>query len=202
MPNGGTSGIDNILYFVALGSTRNQGKDNMICIREERPENVGEVRKLNEIAFMQAFGPAPEADLVERLRENCASILSLVAVQDDRIVGHIIFSPVRIEGDKTVDGMGLAPMAVLPELQHQGIGSRLVQAGIEILKNQGSPFIIVLGHPEYYPRFGFELASHNGIRRQWEGVPDEAFMILILNEKAMSGVNGVARYRSEFDEVM
>lgn len=174
----------------------------MICIREERPENIGEVKKLKEIAFMQAFDQAPEADLVERLRENCASILSLVAVQDDRIVGHIIFSPVRIEGDKTVDGMGLAPMAVLPELQHQGIGSRLVQAGIEILKNQGSPFIIVLGHPKYYPCFGFELASHNGIRSQWEGVPDEAFMILILNEKAMSGVHDVARYRSEFDEAM
>jgi putative acetyltransferase len=100
----------------------------------------------------------------------------------------------------TVDGMGLAPMAVLPELQHQGIGSRLVRAGIEILKSQSSPFIMVLGHPEYYPRFGFEPASHRRIRSQWEGVPDEAFMILILNENAMSGVHGVARYRGEFDE--
>jgi putative acetyltransferase len=68
------------------------------------------------------------------------------------------------------------------------------QASIGILRNQGSPFIIVLGHPEYYPRFGFELASHSGIRSQWEGVPDEAFMLLILNEKAVSGVHGVARY--------
>jgi putative acetyltransferase len=175
----------------------------MIRIRKERHEDIREVRKLNEKAFIQAYGQASEADLVDKLRENCASILSLVAVRDDRIVGHIMFSPVRIEGDKIMDGMGLAPMAVLPELQHQGIGSRLVQAaGLEILKNQGSPFIIVLGHPEYYPRFGFELASHSVICSQWEGVPDEAFMILILNEKAVSGVHGVARYRNEFDEAM
>jgi putative acetyltransferase len=174
----------------------------MICIREESPEDIGDVRKLNEKAFMQAFDQAPEADLVDRLRKNCASILSLVAVRDDKIVGHIFFSPVRIEGEKIVDGMGLGPMAVLPELQHQGIGSRLVQAGIGILKNRGSPFIIVLGHPEYYPRFGFELASHRGIRSQWKGVPDEASMILILDENATSGMHGVARYRGEFDESM
>jgi putative acetyltransferase len=78
----------------------------MIRIRKERPEDNGEVRKLNEKAFIQAYGQAPEADLVDKLRENCASILSLVAVRDDRIVGHITFSPVRIEGDKTMDGMG------------------------------------------------------------------------------------------------
>jgi putative acetyltransferase len=151
---------------------------------------------------MQAFGQAPEADLIDRLRMDCPGILSLVAVQNDLIVGHIIFSHVRIEGDKAVDGMGLGPMAVLPEQQHQGIGSQLVKAGIEILKSRGMPFIIVLGHPEYYPRFGFEPASHSDILSQWEGVPNEAFMILILDEKAMSGVYGVARYRSEFDEAM
>lgn len=174
----------------------------MICIRKEKPEDIEEIKKLNEKAFMQAFGQAPEADLIDRLRENCPSILSLVATQDNQIVGHIAFSPVRIENDIIVEGMGLGPMAVLPEFQHTGIGSRLVEAGIEILKNQGSPFIIVLGHPEYYPRLGFELASHSGIHSQWEGVPDEAFMILILNKKAMSDVHGVAKYRSEFDEAM
>lgn len=174
----------------------------MICIREEKPEDIEEIRKLNEKTFMQAFGQAPEASLVDRLRENCLNILSLVAAQDDQVVGHIVFSPVKIEGDRTLDGMGLGPMAVLPEFQHRGIGSRLVQAGIEILKNQGSPFIIVVGHPEYYPRFGFELASHSGIRSQWEGVPDEAFMILILNENALSDIHGVARYSSEFDDAV
>jgi putative acetyltransferase len=174
----------------------------MISIREERPKDIAEVRKLNEITFMQAFGWAPEADLVDRLRLSAPGLLSLVAVQDDQIVGHIMFSPVRIEGRMPVDGVGLAPMAVLPELQQQGIGSRLVKAGIEILKSRSLPFITVLGHPEYYPRFGFEPASRRGIRSQWEGVPDEAFMILILDEKVMSGVHGVARYRAEFDEAV
>jgi len=174
----------------------------MICIREERPVDIENVRKLNEKAFTQAFGQAPEADLVDRLRENCSNILSLVAVQNDQVIGHIYFSPVNISGDKIIEGIGLGPMAVLPEFQRRGIGSQLVQAGIEILKRRGYTFIIVLGHPEYYPRFGFKRASHSGIRSQWEGVPDEAFMILILNEEAMIGVCGIARYRNEFDETV
>jgi putative acetyltransferase len=175
----------------------------MIRIREERPEDIGEIRKVNEEAFTQAFGQAPEADLVDRLRENSPRLLSLVAVDgDNAVVGHILFSPVKIEGDRIVEGIGLAPMAVLPKFQRQGIGTRLVQAGIEMLKSKGRPFVIVLGHPDYYPRFGFEPASHKGTRCQWDGVPDEAFMILILDEKAMEGISGVARYRSEFDEAM
>ena len=174
----------------------------MICIREERPVDIENVRKLNEKAFTQAFGQAPEAALVDRLRENCSNILSLVAVQNDQVIGHIYFSPVNISGDKIIEGIGLGPMAVLPEFQRRGIGSQLVQAGIEILKRRGYTFIIVLGHPEYYPRFGFKRASHSGIRSQWEGVPDEAFMILILNEEAMIGVYGIARYRNEFDETV
>lgn len=174
----------------------------MIFIREEGPKDIEVIRKLNEKAFMQAFGQASEANVIDSLRENCTNILSLVAVQDDQVVGHIFFSPVKIDSDKVIEGMGLGPMAVLPELQHQRIGSRLVQAGIEILKCRGDPFIIVLGHPEYYPRFGFERASLYGIASQWEGVPGEAFMILILNDEAMFGVCGVARYRNEFDEAM
>ena len=164
--------------------------------------DIEKVRKLNEKAFTQAFGQAPEAALVDRLRENCVNILSLVAVQNDQVIGHIYFSPVKISGDKIIEGMGLGPMAVLPEFQRRGIGSQLVQAGIEMLKRRGYTFIIVLGHPEYYPRFGFKRASHSGIRSQWEGVPDEAFMIRILNEEAMIGVYGIARYRNEFDEAV
>jgi putative acetyltransferase len=174
----------------------------MIRIREERPEDIGAIRKVNEEAFTQAFGQAHEADLVDRLRKSCPGLQSIVAMKGDIVVGHILFSPVKIEGDRIVEGMGLAPMAVLPKFQRQGIGTRLVQAGIEMLKNRSWPFIIVLGHPEYYPRFGFERASHKGIRSQWDGVPDEAFMILILDEKTMESVSGVARYRSEFDDAM
>jgi putative acetyltransferase len=84
-------------------------------------------------------------------------LLSLVAVEKEKIVGHILFSSAIIEGEHgVVKGMGLAPMAVLPEFQRQGIGSQLVKAGIEKLRKTKCPFIIVLGHPEYYPRFGFE----------------------------------------------
>ena len=97
--------------------------------------------------------------------------------------------------------MGLAPLAVLPEFQRLGVGSALVRAGISMLKDMGCPFIIVLGHPGYYPRFGFQKASTCGIRCQWE-VPDEAFMILVLNQQAMEGISGVARYRNEFDEAI
>ncbi|MCJ7445845.1 MAG: N-acetyltransferase [Methanotrichaceae archaeon] len=135
----------------------------MIGIREERPEDIGEVRKVNEKAFMQAFGQSPEADIVDKLRQNCLEILSLVAVRDNQVVGHILFSPIRIEGNKTTEGMGLGPMAVLPEFQRHGIGAQMIQVGIEMLKSQGLPFIIVLGHPEYYPRFGFKRASNKSI---------------------------------------
>jgi putative acetyltransferase len=171
----------------------------MIFIREEKVEDIEQIRIINE----QAFGQPAEASIVDRLRQNCPDLLSLVALDGDEIVGHILFSPAKIEGStKTIEGMGLAPMAVLSAYQHQGIGTLLVNRGIEMLKSRGCPFIIVLGHAEYYPRFGFEQASLHGICSQWDGVPDEAFMILILEKAAMKGVLGVARYRDEFDEAM
>ena len=168
----------------------------MALIREEMTEDIEAIRKVNE----QAFSQQAEANIVDKLRENCPDILSLVAVQEEKIMGHILFSPARIEGERIAEGMGLAPVAVTPEWQHKGIGSLLVQKGIEMLKDRSYAFVIVLGHPEYYPRFGFERASQYGIRSQWVGVPDEAFMILILDRSAMKDISGVARYRSEFDE--
>ena len=173
--------------------------EDMIMIREERREDEGAIQALNE----KAFGQPAEANIVDKLRKGCPGLLSLVALDGDEVVGHILFSPARIEGStKTIDGMGLAPMAVLPERQRQGIGTLLVNRGIEMLRCRGCTFIIVLGHPEYYPRFGFERASLWGIRSQWDGVPDEAFMILVLQRAAMKGLSGVARYRDEFDEAM
>jgi len=120
----------------------------MIVVREEKPDDIAAIRKVNE----EAFGQPAEANIVDKLRENSSDLLSLVAVQEGQVVGHILFSPARIEGEgKVVEGTGLAPMAVQPEFQRHGIGSRLVQEGINMQKSRGSPFIIVLGHPEFYP---------------------------------------------------
>jgi putative acetyltransferase len=169
----------------------------VITIRPERPEDASQVRLINELAF----GQPVEADLVEKLRHACTDALSLVA-EDDAIVGHVLFTPVVIEtAGRRVLGMGLAPMAVLPERQRQGIGSQLVRRGLDILAERGCPFVVVVGHPEYYPRFGFEPCSLHGLASQWEGVPDAAFMVLILDVNAMAGVRGVAKYRDEFNEV-
>lgn len=171
----------------------------MIKIREERAEDYEAVRVIND----KAFGQPDEGRIVDKIREMCEDILSLVAVEGEKAVGHIFFSPVVINhSGKTIKGMGLAPMAVLPALQNKGIGSLLVKEGIKRVMETGCPFIIVLGHEKYYPRFGFETASNYGIQPQWEGVPDEAFMVMIMDKETMAGISGVAIYRKEFDEAM
>ena len=168
----------------------------MITIRAELPADAAGIHAVNE----QAFGQPMEANLVDTLRKTCDTAVSLVAEDDGVIVGHILFTPVVVETRSgPVAGMGLAPMAVLPDRQRKGIGSRLVAGGVEILRSRQCPFVVVVGHPEYYPRFGFERASQHGLESQWN-VPDEAFMVLVLDPDAMSGVSGVARYRREFDE--
>ena len=169
----------------------------MIAVRPERSGDIAAVRTINE----RAFGQSTEAEIVDSIRDACPDAISLVAVDGDEIVGHILFSPVIVGGGSvSVWGMGLGPMAVVPERQRQGIGSRMVREGIEVLRRRNSPFVIVLGHPEYYPRFDFVRASRHGLACQWDGVPDEAFMVLILDQHAMSGVSGRVRYRDEFDQ--
>jgi len=169
----------------------------MTQIRKEEPYDQAAVHHVNEIAFENG----PEAALVDKLRISCEDYLAFVAVDQDAIVGHILFTPVTLDNSGLV-GMGLAPMAVLPSHQKKGIGSLLVKHGISHLRESGCSFIIVLGHPEYYPRFGFELASNYRLSSQWEGVPDEAFMALIFNRDALPKAGGIARYRAEFDEAM
>jgi putative acetyltransferase len=167
----------------------------VIAIRAEQPRDAAGVRQVNE----QAFGQGAEANLVDLLRARCPEALSLVAHDGDRVVGHIMFTPVAVEhGARRTIGMGLAPMAVLPQHQRHGIGSQLVKRGLEILGDRRCPFVIVVGHPGYYPRFGFEPAGKHGLRCQWDSVPEEAFMTLILDPGAMAGVSGVAMYRPEF----
>jgi putative acetyltransferase len=171
----------------------------MISFRPEEPRDIDQIRALN----LAAFEGGPEAALVDTLRRSCPEHLSLVADEEGRVVGHILFTPVVVDGPEVaVEGMGLAPMAVLPTLQRSGIGTLLVEHGLELLRNRSCPFVVVLGHPEYYPRFGFELASRRGLRSQWEGVPDEAFMIIVFDSNALPEGGGVAKYRDEFDAAM
>jgi putative acetyltransferase len=171
----------------------------MTKIRFEKPEDIAFIHSVNE----QAFGRVSEAKLVDTLRLACTDHLSLVADDNGSIIGHLMFTPVVVtDGKQKTEGMGLAPMAVLPSRQRQGIGTQLVDTGLLILKEKDCPFVIVLGHPEYYPRFGFQAASGCNIRTQWEGVPDEAFMVLIMDEKAMQNVSGVATFRDEFNDAL
>lgn len=167
----------------------------MLTIREEIPADSEIIRAINRAAF----GQPQEADIVDALRGSCFPFISLLAEIDGTAAGHVLFTPIRFEsGKKTIAGLGLAPMAVLPAFQRRGLGSALVKAGIEQIKNMRIPFIAVLGHPDYYPRFGFEPASRYGIKCAWE-VPDEAFMILILDKKELRGLTGIVKYRPEFN---
>jgi putative acetyltransferase len=166
-------------------------------IRAEMAEDYPAVHQLNE----QAFDGPGEANLVEALRQSGEPYISLVAEEGDRIVGHIFFSPVLIESEAgAFKAIGLAPMAVLPEFQNQGIGSQLVRRGLEECRNIGHEVVVVLGHPEYYPRFGFIPASRKGLSCEYP-VPDEVFMVLELREGALSGREGLVKYRPEFGSV-
>ena len=168
----------------------------MISIRPEEPRDDSSIHAIN----LAALEGGPEADLVDTLRSSCADCLSLVAEEAGELMGHILFTPVTVEGpDGMIEGMGLAPMAVTPELHRSGIGSQLVSHGLEVLRKRSCPFVVILGHPEYYPRFGFERASAHGLRSQWDGVPDEAFMVTVFDRGSLAGGGGVARYREEFD---
>ena len=168
----------------------------MLRIRLETPEDGVAIRRVNE----EAFGHSSEANLVEKLRSRQAFTISLVAADEDRVVGHILFSPVTTEsGSTTFAALGLGPMAVLPSCQRQGIGSQLIRTGLQECKRLGHKVIVVLGHPDYYPRFGFVRASPYNIK--WEhDVPDEAFMILELQRGALPGRHGTVRYQPEFNE--
>ncbi len=176
-----------------------------LSIRPETPADEAGVRTVEE----RAFGRPVEARLVDALRAACPDRLSLVAVTPaGEVVGHVLFTPVTIgpggpaaagaHGTAVPPGMGLGPLAVLPELQRQGIGSALMERSLLDLRAAGCPFVAVVGHPEYYPRFGFVLASGLGLRSQWDAVPDEAWMALVL-DPAAPPAGGVVRFHPEFD---
>ncbi|SRR5258706_13548864 len=164
-------------------------------IRRETPDDADPVRRVNELAF----GRPQEAALVDALRGSVDAV-SLVAVVGDHVVGHVLFTSVRIEGSQGTTAVGLGPMAVLPEHQRQGVGSALVRAGLDVCRRLGHAVVVVLGHPAYYQRFGFVEAATKGI--QYERlVPSEAFLVLELRTGAATRSGGVVKYRPEFTAV-
>lgn len=166
-----------------------------MTIRAENKTDREAVRAVNEAAF----ATPSEADLVDTLRRRADPLVSLVAVEEGEIVGHILFSPVSLSGHPELKIMGLAPMSVLPGCQRNGTGSELVRGGLERCIQMGFEAAVVLGHPGYYPRFGFRPASEFGIDSDYE-VPDDAFMALELSPGALSEKTGTARYHPAFRE--
>ncbi len=169
----------------------------MIRIRDEQQTDITRVHELNSLAFEAET----EANLVDVLRETAQPVISLVATEDDTVVGHIMFTPVELSDRSSLAIMGLAPMAVTPDRQRCGIGSALANEGLNRCAKIAAGAVVVLGHSAYYPRFGFVPASTMSIACEYD-VPDEAFMVMILDKETMAGVSGVATYRKEFDEVM
>ena len=149
----------------------------MVIVRSERPEDYDAARAVNERAFGDR---SPEGALVDALRADAAHVpeLCLVAIDGDAVVGHIFFSRAQLASGHEV--LALAPMAVLPERQRAGVGSRLVESAVRKAAETDFPLVVVLGHPEYYPRFGFVPASSFGITAPFE-VPDDAFLALALD---------------------
>jgi putative acetyltransferase len=161
-------------------------------VRDEQPQDRQQVRNVNEAAF----GRIDEADLVDGLRQEGVVLLSLVAELDNQIIGHILFSRMTVEtAQGPVAAVSLAPMAVLPDHQGRQVGSQLVRRGLAKLRGRGERIVIVLGHEEYYPRFGFtpEKARHLA-----SPFPPEAFMALELSDGALGGIHGAVKYPSAF----
>src|SRR5262245_11742413 len=162
-------------------------------VRSEAEADRAAVRAVNEAAF----GADLEADIVEVLRGRDRQLISLVADVGGEVVGHILFSPVSLTGHPHLKVMGLGPMAVLPHRQRKGIGSALVSEGLASCKRLGYHAVVVIGHAEYYPRFGFVPATRYALRSEYD-VPEEVFMVIELEAGALRGAWGLIRYDGAF----
>jgi putative acetyltransferase len=170
----------------------------MPLIVPERANDQAGIRAVHLAAF-----PTPiEADLVDRLRSNGRAMVSLVAREGDAVVGHVLFSPVTIHavdtphGEPLAHGLGLAPVAVLPESQQRGVGAALIKAGLARCREMSVPSVIVLGEPEYYARFGFEPASRHRLTSEYNA--GDAFQVLLLAPDSLPAQGGLVRYGDEF----
>lgn len=180
-------------------SARRQAKLSDSKVVTIRREIVGHdlpaILRINERAFAESGGSYSFADL-----RNRDDVVSLVAVRNNQVFGHVLFTPTALETDVgDIPGMGLVHLAVDPDQHRKGIGKKLVLEGINILKALQCPYIIVIGVIGYYPQFGFRPGSTRGFKCQWKNIGDESFMVLILNEEKMRGATGVARYIDSFN---
>ena len=165
-----------------------------VVVRVEREADQAAVFAINTAAFETDA----EAKLVDALRAVVKPYVSLVAEIEEVVVGHILFTPVTLEGHPNRFLMGLAPMAVAPENQRQGIGAALIRAGLDACREHDVGGVVVLGHPEYYPRFGFMPSSRLGIRSTYD-VPEEVFMAQELVPGYLDGASGVVHYHGTFN---
>jgi putative acetyltransferase len=163
-----------------------------VIVRGENPEDREQVRLVNEAAF----GRRDEADLVDALRDEGATIASLVAEIDGHAVGHVLFSRMWIEtASERIPAVALAPVAVLPEHQRRGMGGKLIERGLDVLRGADEQIVIVLGEPEYYSRIGFSTEKARCLASPF---PPEAYMALELRAGALDGVRGKVRYAAAF----
>jgi putative acetyltransferase len=163
-----------------------------VIVRGETPADYAGIRDVNE----SAFGTSEEADLVESLRTDGDVLVSVVAEVERQIVGHVLFSRMAIDtGAAEIPAVALAPVAVAPLYQRQGIGGRLIESGLRELRSLGERIVIVVGHPTYYPRFGFSSERARSLEHSF---PPEAFMALELMPGALDGLRGRVRYARAF----
>ena len=174
---------------------------NEITIRQETSDDFKEVFEVNHIAF----GQDNEARLVDALRKNPTVFipeLSIIASKKNKIIGHILFTKIKIKDDngKLNESLALAPMAVRPEFQKSGIGEQLIRRGFEVAKELGFKSVIVLGHEHYYPRFGFESADKWNIKAPFE-VPSNVFMAIELEKNGLKNISGTVIYPKDYETV-
>lgn len=196
-PSGAVHAAGSVRPTVAVSQvepgTRNRAAAHPI-VRAEEPQDRPSVRAVHA----SAFETMADADLVDALRERASPIVSLVADVAGEVAGRIMFSPVSLDRHPELRVMGLGPMAVAPAHQRKGIGSALVRAGLERCGQLGCGAVVVLGHPSYYPRFGFRPAARFGIGSEYEA--PEAFMLVELRPGCLAGVTGTVRYHAAFKD--
>lgn len=164
-----------------------------------KPETAEQRRAIHEL-IVAAFPTPAEAELVDRLRTSAHPHIALVAEDAGVVVGHILFTPVQLDTNPSLSVQGLAPLAVSPDHQRQGIGAALIRAGLEACRQLGTGAVCVLGAPDYYGRFGFEPASLFGLKSVYP-VPEEVFMVLELSSGYLMNTTGVLQYHGEFDKL-